>query len=115
MRALSLAVLTLLVVQPVLAQSELPEGVEHLLTCATAYSLKSGEAKDAGDEGGATEFFNRGDALTWQARSTMEAAGMAPDAIQDVEMNFALTAGFRYGAGEGETMLAECLAAEDSP
>ena len=77
MRALSLAVLTLLVAQPALGQSELPEGVEHLLTCATAYSLKSDEAKEAGDEGGATEFVTRGDALTWQARSTMEGAGMA--------------------------------------
>ena len=115
MRALSLAVLALFVVSPAFAQSDLPEGVERLVTCSTVYSPKSEDAKAAGDEGGATEFFHRGDALIWQARSTMESAGMAPDAIENVEMNFALTVGFRYGAGEAETMLAECLAAEDSP
>ena len=35
MRALSLAVLTLLVAQPAFAQSDLPEGVERLVTCST--------------------------------------------------------------------------------
>lgn len=115
MRALSLAVLALLVVQPAFAQSDLPEGVEHLLTCSTVYDMKSQDAKAAGDDDGATEFFNRGDAMLWQARGTMEAAGMAPEAIQNAEMNFALTIGFRYGAGEADAMLAECLAAEDSP
>ena len=67
------------------------------------------------DEGGATEFFNRGDALIWQARSVMEGAGFAADRIENAVMTSALTTGFRYGAGEAEDMLAECLAAEDSP
>jgi hypothetical protein len=115
MRAISLAVLAVLIATPALAQADLPEGVERLMTCGTVYSMQSDDAKAAGDEGGATEFFHRGDALIWQARSAMEAAGMAPDAIQNVEMNFALTVGFRYGAGEADAMLAECLAAEDSP
>ena len=114
MRALSLAVLALLIAQPALAQP-LPDGVEHLLTCSTVYSLKSDGDKAAGDEGSATEFFHRGDATLWQARSTMEAAGMTPEDIQNAEMNFALIVDFRYGAGEDEAMLAECLAAEDSP
>lgn len=115
MRALSLAVLALLIAQPAMAQSDLPDGVEQLMTCSTVYSMKSDEEREAGDEGNAIEFFHRGDAMLWQARTTMEAAGMTPGDIQNVEMNFALIVGFRYGAGEDETMLAECLAAEDSP
>ena len=115
MRALSLAVLVLAAATPALAQSGLPDGVEPLLTCANVYSMKSEEATTAGDTGGATEFFNRGDALVWRARSLMEGAGLSPADIENAEMNSALVTGFRYGAGEAETMLAECLAAEDSP
>src|SRR5690242_3857427 len=115
MRALSLAVLVLVAASPALAESTLPDGVEHLLTCSNVYSMKSDDAKTAGDEGGATEFFNRSDALVWQARSVMEGAGLSPADIENAEMTSALTTGFRYGAGEDETMLAECLAAEDSP
>ena len=115
MRALSLAVLVLVTATPAFAQSTLPDGVEPLLTCANVYSMKSQDAKTAGDDGGATEFFNRGDALVWQARSILAGAGLSPAAIEHAEMTSALTPGFRYGAGEAETMLAECLAAEDSP
>jgi hypothetical protein len=115
MRAFRLALLAALTVSPAFAQGGMPDGVERLMTCGTVYSMQSDDAKAAGNEGGATEFFHRGDALIGQARSTMEAAGMAPDAIQNVEMNFALKVGFRYGAGEADAMLAECLAAEDSP
>lgn len=115
MRAYLLAPLLLLAVQPAAAQSTLPDGVEPLLTCGNVYSMHSRDAKEAGDEGGATEFFNRGDALMWQARSMLEAAGYTAESIENVVMTSALTTGFRYGAGEGEAMLAECLAAEDSP
>jgi hypothetical protein len=100
---------------PALADSHLPEGVQQLLTCATVYSLRSDDAREAGDEGTATEFFNMGDALVWQARAVMESAGYAPDAIENAEMNSALITGLRYGGGEGEAMLDECLAAADSP
>lgn len=115
MRALLLAPFALLFALPAAAQSTLPEGVEQLLTCGNVYSMTSEDAKDAGDEGGATEFFNRGDALIWQARSVMEGAGFDAERIENAVMTSALTTGFRYGAGEAETMLAECLAAEDSP
>lgn len=115
MRALIPAVFAVLLASPAVAQSGLPDGVEQLLTCGTVYAMKSEDAKAAGDEGGATEFYYRGDNLIWQARTSMELAGMTAAEIENVEMNFALTIGFRYGAGEAETMLAECLAAEDSP
>ena len=115
MRAYLLATLLMLAAHPALAQSTLPDGVEQLLTCGNVYSMHSEDAKAAGDEGGATEFFNRGDALIWQARSVMEGAGFAADRIENAVMTSALTTGFRYGAGEAEAMLAECLAAEDSP
>lgn len=115
MRATTLALFAVLFSTPGFAQSSLPDGVEQLLTCGTVYSLKSDDDKAAGDEGGATEFYHRGDALIWQARTTMETAGLAPDAVENAVMNAALTVGFRYGAGEAETLLAECLVAEDSP
>lgn len=100
---------------PAAAQESLPAGVERLLTCASVYSMRSDEAREAGDEDGATEFFNMGEALRWQAVATLEAAGYAADAVADVEMNFAQLAGFGHGAGGGEQMLADCLAAWDSP
>ena len=115
MRALSLAVLVLVTATSAFAQSTLPDRVEPLLTCANVYSMKSQDAKTAGDDGGATEFFNRGDALVWQARSILEGAGLSPADIENAEMTSARTTGFRYGAGEAETMRAGCLAAEDSP
>lgn len=115
MRAFLLAPFLLLAVPPALAQSTLPEGVERLVTCANVYSMHSEDAKTAGDEGTATEFFYMSEALLGQARAVLESAGYSPDGIENVEMTSALTTGFRYGAGEAETMLAECLAAADSP
>ena len=115
MRALLLVPLALLFVQPAIAQSTLPDGVEPLLTCGNVYSLKSDDAKEQGDEDTATEFFYRGDALIWQARSMLEAAGYDANRVENVVMTSVLTTSFRYGAGEGEAMLADCLAAEDSP
>ena len=115
MRALLLALPILFVAQPAFADSHLPEGVQQLLTCATVYSMRSDDAKEAGDEGTATEFFNMGDALIWQARAMLESAGYAPDAIENAEMSSALITGLRYGAGEDQAMLDECLAAADSP
>jgi hypothetical protein len=115
MRALLVALPVLLLLQPAQAQSTLPEGVEQLLTCANVYSMKSDAAKEEGDDGAATEFFNMGDALVWQARAVLEAAGYTADRIENVEMNSALVTGFRYGAGEDQSMLDECLAAADSP
>ena len=115
MRALLLAPLLLLAVPPALAQSDLPEGVAQLVTCSTVYSMRSDEAKTAGDEGTATEFFHMSEALLGQARAVMESAGYSAADIEDVEMNNALVTGFRYGAGEAEAMLAECLAAADTP
>ena len=100
---------------PARAQDDLPEGVEALLTCATVYSMRSDEAREGGDEGTATEFSHMGDAVRWQAVATLEGAGYSAEAIEDVEMNFALMTGFNYGAGMGEQMLADCLAAWDSP
>ena len=85
------------------------------MTCATVYSMRSDEAEEAGDPDSALEFFHMGDALRWQARSTLEAEGYSPGLVEDVEMNFALMTGFNYGAGMGEQMLADCLAAWDSP
>jgi hypothetical protein len=111
---LAAAALALLTV-PVAAQTDLPEGVEQLMTCGHVYSMRSTDAKEAGDEGTATEFFNMSDALIWQARATLESSGYTADQIEDVDMNFALTTGFNYGAGMGEQMLADCLAAWDSP
>lgn len=100
---------------PAVAQSDLPEGVEQLMACAHTYSMRSDDAREAGDEGAATEFYNMGDALLWQARSILEAAGYDAQQVEDVEMNSALVTGFNYGAGMGEEMLADCLAAWDSP
>jgi hypothetical protein len=115
MRALFLAPLLLLAATPASAQSALPEGVAQLVTCSNVYSMHSDDAKTAGDEGTATEFFHLSDALLGQARAVMESAGYTASDIEDVEMNNALVTGFRYGAGEAETMLAECLAAADAP
>lgn len=100
---------------PAAAADDLPEGVEQLMTCATVYSIRSDEADEAGDADSALEFFHMGDALLWQARSTLEAEGYTAQQVEDVEMNFALMTGFNYGAGMGEEMLADCLAAWDSP
>lgn len=115
MRLIALAVFAALTVTPALSQSGLPDGVDRMLNCGHVYTMKSEDAKTAGDTGGATEFFNRGDNLLWLARTTMESAGMSADAAEDAVMNTAVVIGFLYGAGEAETMLAECLAAEDSP
>jgi hypothetical protein len=116
MRGVVLVLALLCVSDPALAQSDpLPEGVEQLMTCSTVYSMKSDEARAAGDEGTATEMFHMGDNLLYLARSRMQTAGYTAQTITDVEMNYALMIGFRYGAGEGEAMLADCLAAEDTP
>jgi hypothetical protein len=115
MRLLLAAGLVAATVAPVLAANDLPEGVEQLMTCGHVYSMKSDDAAQAGDAGAQAEFFNMSDALLWQARSAMEAAGYTAVQINDVDMNFALTTGFNYGAGMGEQMLADCLAAWDSP
>ncbi|MFY8030981.1 MAG: hypothetical protein ACOVO5_04030, partial [Devosia sp.] len=99
MRLIALAVLAALTVTPAFSQSGLPDGVDKLLTCGHVYLMKSEDAKTAGDTGGEAEFFNRGDNLLWQARTTMESAGMSADAAEGAVMNAALTIGFRYGAG----------------
>lgn len=100
---------------PAAAQNELPDGVDQLMTCAHVYSMRSQEAAEAGDAGAQAEFFNMGDALLWQAKSTLEAAGYTAEQVNDVDMNYALTTGFNYGAGMADEMLATCLAAWDSP
>lgn len=114
MRLARLLPLLVLCAGPALAD-DLPEGVDQLLTCGHVYSMKSEDAKALGDEGAATEFYHMGDNLIWMARGRMEAAGFAPDAVENVVMNTALTVGFRYGAGEDEALFTECLAAADSP
>jgi hypothetical protein len=114
MRPVLLAPLLLVISAPAFAD-DLPPGVDSLLTCGHVYSMKSEDAKAAGDEGGATEFFHMGDNLIWQARTTLEGAGYAADAVENVVMNNSLITGFRYGAGEADTMFEECLAAADSP
>lgn len=117
MRRAVLVLAVLCAAGPALAQSDtaLPEGVDQLVTCSTVYSMKSDDARAAGDEGTATEMFHMGDNLLFLARSRLEAAGYTAQAITDIEMNYALMIGFRYGAGEDEAMLAECRAAEDTP
>jgi hypothetical protein len=114
MRTILAASLALLAA-PAFAANDLPEGVEQLMTCGHVYAMRSTEMKEAGDEGTATEFFNMSDALIWQAKTTLEGAGYTAEQINDVDMNFALTTGFNYGAGMGEQMLADCLASWDSP
>lgn len=97
-----------------MAADDLPEGVEQAISCSTVYSLHSDELREKGDEAGAAEFFNMGDALRGQAVAGMENAGFSADQVNDVEMNYALIIGFGYGS-DPETMLADCLAAWDSP
>ena len=100
---------------PAEAENELPDGVTELFVCSHVYSLRSEEALEAGDEGGATEFFHMGDALLVQGQNTLLEAGYTAEQVDNIDANFALTTGFNYGAGEGENMLASCLAAWDSP
>ena len=115
MRLLMAVSLVAATIVPASAQNELPEGVDQLMTCAHVYSLKSEDAAAAGDEGAKTEFFHVGDALLGQAKLTLESAGYSADEIENVDMNYALTTGFNYGASMGEEMLADCLAAADTP
>jgi hypothetical protein len=115
MRLILAAVLLASATLPAAAANDLPDGVEQLLTCGHVYSMKSQDAKDAGDSGAETEFFNMGDALRWQARAKLEEAGYNPQQIDDIDSNYALMTGFNYGAGMGEEMLSDCLAAADSP
>lgn len=105
----------LLTAAPALAANDLPEGVEPMFVCASVYSMKSDDLREAGDEGAATEFFHMSDAVRWQAVGTLEAAGYTAEQIENVEMNMAMMTGFNYGAGMGEELLANCLAAWDSP
>jgi hypothetical protein len=100
---------------PALAANDLPEGVEQLLTCAHTYSMRSDELSEAGDADGALELYNMGDALLWQARTSLEAAGYSPEQVDNIDMNSALMTGFNYGAGMGEEMLETCFMAWDSP
>jgi hypothetical protein len=104
-----------LVTTPALAANDMPEGVEPMLVCAHVYSLKSADAQEAGDEGAATEFFNMGDALSWQAKGSLESAGYTAKQIDNIDMNIAMMTGFNYGAGMAEELLANCLASSDSP
>jgi|SRR5690606_8048599 hypothetical protein len=115
MRLMLAAALVAASAVPAAAQNELPEGIDELMTCRHAYSMRSADAQEAGDEATATELFNMSDALYWQARAVLESAGYSADEIDNVDMNYALVTGFSYGAGMGEDMLAECLAAWDSP
>jgi len=115
MRLLLAAGLAAAFALPAAAAEGLPEGVEQLMTCGHVYSIRSDEAAKAGDADTQAELFNMGDALIWQAKSSMEAAGFTAQEINDVDMNYALMTGFNYGAGMGEQMLADCLAAWDSP
>jgi hypothetical protein len=100
---------------PALAENDLPDGVAELFVCSHVYAMKSEEATEAGDEASSLEFFNMGDALLVQAQNTLLDAGYTAEQVDDIDMNLALTTGFNYGAGEGEAMLANCLAAWDSP
>lgn len=100
---------------PAWAAGELPEGVDQLLTCGHVYSLRSADAQAAGDADSEAEFFNMSEALLWQARTTMEAAGYDAQGIQNVVDNNAMMTGFNYGTGQGDAMLEDCLAAWDSP
>jgi hypothetical protein len=115
MRLMLAALLVAAAIVPAAAANDLPDGVAELLTCGHTYSLKSQDAAEAGDPDTEAEFFNMGDALLWQARSMLEAAGYSAQQIDDIDMNNALTTGFNYGAGMGEEMLQTCLAAWDSP
>jgi hypothetical protein len=103
------------VATPVFAANDLPEGVEPTLVCAHVYSLRSDDAREAGDEGAATEFFHMGDTLSWQAKGSLESAGYTAEQIDSIDMNIAMMTGFNYGAGMAEELLANCLAQWDSP
>lgn len=109
------AILVLAACLPAQAASDLPDGVEQLLTCGHVYSLRGDDARQSGDDGAAFEFSNMGQALLGQARTTLEGAGYDSGQIDDIDANAALMTGFNYGAGMGEEMLAGCLAAWDSP
>ncbi|HHY48799.1 MAG TPA: hypothetical protein GYA10_03535 [Alphaproteobacteria bacterium] len=111
--ALSTAAAALLAVSAL--ADDLPEGVGQTLTCGHVYSLRSEELRQAGDDGGATELSYMSDALLQQARVLLEGSGYTAAEIDDIDMSHALTTGFNYGAGMGEQMLADCLAAWDSP
>jgi hypothetical protein len=56
-----------------------------------------------------------GDALIWEARTSLEVAGYSPEQIENIDQNYALTTGFNYGAGMADEMLETCLSAWDSP
>lgn len=114
MRRLFFAVPILMLAAPLAAQ-EIPAHVEPLLTCGHVFSLHSMDAGEAGDPDTEAEFFNMGDALLWQAQVALQEAGFAEAVIQDVLLNSGITVGFRYGGGEKQALLADCLAGWDSP
>src|SRR5688572_12151883 len=68
-----------------LAANDLPEGVEQLLTCGHVYAMRSDDAKEAGDEDAALEFYYMGDALIWEARTSLEVAGYSPEQIENID------------------------------
>lgn len=114
-RIVTAACAVLFLTAPASAEGEaLSDEIARLLECGHVYSLRSGEVTEAGDEDAALEFFHMGDALLAQARDAMAAAGLSPQEIEDADLNWAMMAGFTY-AGEGEDMLAGCLAEWDSP
>lgn len=110
--AIAASVFALAFIAPVAAQ-EIPPAAEQALLCGHVFSLKSGDDTAAGDQGAATEFYYRGDELIWRARLTLEEAGFDMEAVQGAVDSSAMMTGFRYGAGEADALLAECLAMEE--
>lgn len=110
--ALALALAT---ISPSLAQVPIAPEIERMMSCGYVYSLRSKDAETAGDPDTAAEFFNRADNLLWLAREQLLQAGHDVSVVDDILSNSAVTTGLEYGFGNGETMLAQCLAEEDSP
>lgn len=113
MRSLLTIALLLAGTSSAFAVDNLPEGAEELLGCGHVYSMKADDAKEAGDEGGATEMQGMSDAYMGRADILLAEAGLDEVERENVVMSTALIFGFRYGAGEGDDIIAAC--GDDTP
>lgn len=89
--------------------ADIPPEIDKVLVCSTVFSLRGTDARDAGDEGGYTEWSNRGAELEGRAALMLADAGFAADGIENIRMNYSVTVGFEVGLGMPRFSFEDCL------
>ena len=110
MRRLLIAVPFICLAMPVAAQqSGVSPEIDKVLVCATMFSLKAEDDKAIGDDGGHLEWSMRADELA-EPRRTDAGRGRLRCAmdIENVQMNYALTAGLEAGLGAPRFSFEDC-------